>query len=694
MEPTLQQGISDPAGAPRRPEPRGAERLDELLRIVLDRSTDPIIVLDSALRVVEWSLAATRMFRLSHAAARGRVLPELILSDWTRDRDRKRIRTAVSEGTAGRPSMPVEIRAERKDGTPFTAELTFTRVADTELVVCGLRQPDQASEAGGEGLAPSRNLEFLARLPSVAYRVQLDELRTCRHVSPQIEQMLGYTPDEWMGDPTLWLDGIHPEDRTDVIEQQRRSVEASAVFDLEYRLKSRSGTFVWVRDTGVTSATAGGATNCIEGLLTDISVHKRREQRLRVAGGHDTLTGLASRPQLEEELERRIAAAGHGAVAIFDVDNLRFVNDSMGHSAGDEVLQSIGGMLGEMVRTTDLVARLAGDEFVVLLDGVDGPTALARANQILEAIRTRRQPIELTASAGVTSFGPPRSPSAADLLVAADIALEEAKDAGRDRAVLSTTAGPGRIVWMNRVRKAIDEKRLVLYRQPILDMKTGATVRHELLIRLFDGKEMLAPGLWLPAAERGGLIGEIDRWVTEQALKLVGDGQPVSVNLSAHAIQDPGLTDFVERELAASEADPSRLMFEITETSAARTVEELSGFAERIGRIGCGVAIDDFGTGFASFTYLKHLRANYLKIDMEFVRTLPASPEDQRIVRSTVALAQSMGLQTVAEGVEDEETAVMIKEFGVDFGQGYHFGRPEPTPIPGQLGHWLPLSSA
>ena len=258
--------------------------------------------------------------------------------------------------------------------------------------------------------------------------------------------MLGYTPDEWMGDPTLWLDGIHPEDRTDVIEQQRRSVEASAVFDLEYRLKSRSGTFVWVRDTGVTEREPPAeGTNCIEGLLTDISVHKRREQRLRVAGGHDTLTGLASRPQLEEELERRIAAAGHGAVAIFDVDNLRFVNDSMGHSAGDEVLQSIGGLLGETARTTDLVARLAGDEFVVLLDGVDGgPTALARANQILEAIRTRRQPIELTASAGVTSYGPPRSPSAADLLVAADIALEEAKDAGRDRAVLSTTAGPGR----------------------------------------------------------------------------------------------------------------------------------------------------------------------------------------------------------------------------------------------------------
>ena len=225
-------------------------------------------------------------------------------------------------------------------------------------------------------------------------------------------------------------------------------------------------------------------------------------------------------------------------------------------------------------------------------------------------------------------------------------------------------------------------------------MKTGATVRHELLIRLFDGKEMLAPGLWLPAAERGGLIGEIDRWVTEQALKLVGDGQPVSVNLSAHAIQDPELTDFVERELAANRADPSRLMFEITETS--RRGRSRSSPASPSGSAGSAVGWRSTTSAPGSPRSPTSSTCGPTTSRSTWSSSAP-SPHHPRTSASSAPRGarpehgtadRGRGRRGRGDGRHDQG------EFGVDFGQGYHFGRPEPTPIPGQLGHWLPLSSA
>lgn len=233
--------------------------------------------------------------------------------------------------------------------------------------------------------------------------------------------------------------------------------------------------------------------------------------------------------------------------------------------------------------------------------------------------------------------------------------------------------------WAGRVRDALAEDRFVLWAQPIIDLRTGETVKHELLIRMLDRDgEVIPPGAFLPAAEEHGLIGQIDRWVVSEAVELAAAGMSVEVNLSAQSVSDPNFLSDVERAIRDSGADPTKIVFEITETAL---MEQLDGgieFARRLSALGCGFALDDFGTGFGSFTYLKRLPVDTLKIDIEFVRDLASDTGSQHVVQTVVNLAQGFDLETVAEGVEDEETLALLREFGVDYAQGYHFGRPAP----------------
>jgi PAS domain S-box-containing protein len=231
--------------------------------------------------------------------------------------------------------------------------------------------------------------------------------------------------------------------------------------------------------------------------------------------------------------------------------------------------------------------------------------------------------------------------------------------------------------WVGRTRDAIDEDRLVLYAQPIVPLVHDYPASQELLLRMIgpDGR-IIAPGQFLPAAERYGLIGEIDRWVLRQAIQWAGRGKHVEANLSAESITDRELLLLIEEELRSTGADPSKIVFELTETALMHDVEAAETFAHRLVALGCGLALDDFGTGFGSFTYLKRLPVRILKIDIEFVRDLPSNPANQNLVKAIVSLAHGFGQQTIAEGVEDEETLTLLRDYGVDFAQGFHLGRP------------------
>jgi diguanylate cyclase (GGDEF)-like protein/PAS domain S-box-containing protein len=415
-------------------------------------------------------------------------------------------------------------------------------------------------------------------------------------------------------------------------------------------------------------------------IARDISLRKTMERELRYLAEHDWLTGLYNRRRLMSELERCLAYTRRygrgGAVLVIDVDNFKLVNDSRGHDAGDRTLRSIADALKRQTRDTDVVARVGCDEFAVVLPEAGEDEALEFAASVRSALSSAT-PQQVTVSIGIGLLMPEQELTADDALVAADIAQYEAKQNGGDQTRIFDRHAAGTLTWVERIRTALVEHRFVLLAQPIVSLHDGLVSHHELLIRMLssDG-EIIMPGEFLPTAERFGLIGEIDRWVTYHALRLAIDGQRVTINLAGPSIGDERILDLV-REAIAEGLDPHNVIFEITETAAVSNFEKAGSFAAELNQLGCELALDDFGTGFGSFTYLKHLDARYLKIDVEFVRNLVFNETDQKVVKAIVDIAHSLGKMTIAEGVEDAATLAALKQRGVDYAQGFYLGRPE-----------------
>ena len=428
----------------------------------------------------------------------------------------------------------------------------------------------------------------------------------------------------------------------------------------------------------------------------------RSRDELTYLATHDALTDLPNRRHLENEIDRIVSgclgAGQPGAVVVFDLDGFKYINDSRGHEVGDRVLVKVARLLRTGLRPDDVVGRLGGDEFAAILPGTSQDAADGVILRLLDALRAETivvdngRAVRFTASAGMSVFGAGAQRSAQELLIDADAAMYEAKDAGRDRLALSSTMQPRqadlrtRHTWVDRIRQALESDLFVLHAQPILNLRTDRIDRYELLLRMTspDGA-LVMPGDFLPAAERSGLITQIDRWVIREACRMLGDSQRAGhdlhfeVNLSGPSMGDPDLLALVERELARL---PRRggLVIEVTETAAIIDVERARTFAEHLATVGCAFALDDFGAGYGSFYYLKHLPFDYLKIDGEFIRALVHSHADQVIVKSLVEIALQLGKHTVAEFVEDEATLQLLHTLGVDFAQGYFVGRPAPLP--------------
>ncbi len=293
-------------------------------------------------------------------------------------------------------------------------------------------------------------------------------------------------------------------------------------------------------------------------------------------------------------------------------------------------------------------------------------------------------------SCGVALFDSLR---VAEVLELADLAMYEAKEAGRNRVVMYQPSGgrraskSARLVETELIRTALEHDRLLLYCQPILDLNGGEVSQYELLLRLRTdgGGEPLTPSAFLYVAERFGLIQAFDCWVARQAIALIaahaaaGKALVLHVNLSGKSIGDPAVAALIEEAIEAASIDPSRLVFELTETAAIANIEEAKAFARRLQAKGCRLALDDFGAGFGSFYYLKALPFDYFKIDGDFIRDLVSSPMDRLVVEAIVGIAKGMGKKTIAEFVTDDDTTRLLVASGVDYAQGYHVGRPRPV---------------
>ena len=516
------------------------------------------------------------------------------------------------------------------------------------------------------------------------------------------ERLYGYTADEAIGAP---MSITWPQDLAGDQEQILRKVFGGQSLDhYETERLRKDGTRVTVSLTISPVRDTNGRILSAAVIARDVTQRVRYEQRLRHLADHDQLTGLVNRRRFEEELKRELARAGHhgtrGALLNFDIDNFKAINDAAGHSAGDTVLQEIASVLRARFRAADVVARLGGDEFCVLLCDVDEEEARTAAENLLIAVRGAPavfggKPFRVTASIGVTSFESDDS-TAGELLVNADLAMYAAKAEGRDRVVVynPTQARMARSMarqpWSERIREALDRDQFVLHHQPILDLHSGEMSHGELLLRMRDQNgKLIAPNAFLPTAERLGLIHAVDRWVVSHAIELIAEGGDqalpvVGINLSADTVVgDPQMLELIESEIRRTSVDPSRLIFEVTETAAIANMRDAASFARGLAGLGCGIALDDFGTGFASFYYLKHLPVDYVKLDGEFIQNLPRSEVDGHMVRAIVALSQSLGIKTVAESVNDEETIGLLRDHGVDYAQGFHVGMPEPLDAAG-----------
>jgi diguanylate cyclase (GGDEF)-like protein len=430
----------------------------------------------------------------------------------------------------------------------------------------------------------------------------------------------------------------------------------------------------------------------------DISERREMAGRLEYLVDHDYLTGSYNRRHFEQELAREVDRAARygspGAVLMIDVDDFKNINDTYGHLAGDDLLKGIAGLLTHRIRHTDILARIGGDEFAVLLPQTTAIQATNVAENFVKVIGNEatmlvNDSVGITASVGVASFD---GISAMEVVARADAAMYGAKKAGRNRfLVYQPFSGGGdqrnarcsEAEWM---RKSLEEDLFLMYCQPILDLKTDAVSQYELLLRLkgSNGSEPLAPNSFLYIAERFDVILAIDSWVVRKAIAMIaeykrsGKDLTLNVNLSGKSIGDPKLAGFIEGALAEEVIDPSCLVFELTEAAAIANLKQTRDFADRMHQYGCRLALDNFGSGLESFYYLKNFPLDYLKIDGEFIRHLSVDPVDHLVVKAIVGIAQGMGKKTIAEFVADAPAVHLLRDSGVDYAQGFHIGLPQP----------------
>jgi diguanylate cyclase (GGDEF)-like protein/PAS domain S-box-containing protein len=507
-------------------------------------------------------------------------------------------------------------------------------------------------------------------------------------------EMTGYAERELLGRRLSEL--THPDD---VLGDDGHGGElfGDPSRPIERRFVRKDGDLIWATLRGTLARSDDGSAGYGIVTVEDVTERRRFEERLRHLADHDPLTGLLNRRRLEQELQLRIDLAARGApggaVLLMDLDNFKYVNDTLGHRAGDELIRGVAGVMRRRLREGDKLARLGGDEFAIVLGDVGHAEARRVAEDLRAAVRgftmdVGGRTVRTTASIGIALIDG-RVTSAERLIVEGDLAMYAAKRAGRDRV---TFYEPGsdhhRLIssgftWSERLWDALEHDRFVLHAQPIVEVATGETTRYELLLRMRDDDGLLVPpGRFLGFAERFGLMEEIDRWVACRAIDLLAErpGLTLEVNLSGTSMGSPELLAAIEERLERTGADAGRLIFEVTETEAITNMEQAREFAGSLERLGCRFALDDFGAGFGSFAYLKHLPVHYVKLDGDFIRNLPDSPADQVMVRAMVDVARGLGRRTIAEFVDSGECLELLRELGVDYAQGFYLGRPGPLP--------------
>ncbi len=593
------------------------------------------------------------------------------------------------------PSFTLEKRYLRKDGRPVWVHLTITVLRDAAgrpLHDISIVQDISArKEAEAQVLRSEQRFRNLVELSSDWYWELDAELRFRdfggRHEGDKFKQML-------LGKLAWEVPGA--ESDIGWAEYRARLERREPFRDFEYGYSDRRGRRRFISVSGEPLHDADGRFCGYRGVSRDITPRKEAEARIEYLASHDSLTGLPNRVMFSELLNHVLAASARNqrkfAVLFIDLDRFKFINDSLGHEAGDTLLREVATRLKDSLRASDIVARLGGDEFVMLLQdlrGIEQAGRIARKllSAVIKPVMIQGQECRVTASIGISVF-PDDARDESALMSHADIAMYHAKEEGKNNFQFYDgkleTLSLERLTLETHLRRAIERNELSLHYQAKLDLATNAIAGVEALLR-WNSAELgsVSPAKFIPVAEETGLILGIGKWVLRnacaQCVAWQRAGLPpvrVSVNLSPRLLSDPELLGEVRAVLAATGLQPDLLELEVTESSVMHNVERALEVLGALKGMGVMLAIDDFGTGYSSLAQLKRFPIDTLKVDRSFIRELPADSEDKAIAEAIIAMGKTLSLTVVAEGVETPEQKAFLRERACDQMQGYHFSKP------------------
>ena len=672
------------------------------LRQLLDDLPNAVVVLDESGRMIEVNRPAAALTGRSTADLLGCYFIDIFDLD-----QREMLLRLWREVRAPEQLERPTLRVTHPDGRVVLLE------ADTNLPIRDMRRIPIALHDVTERVAADARLHRARERFRLAFHgaptgMALSSLpdRTILDVNSSLERMLGRHRDELIGRP---LDELsHPDDRTTPTiptgdaggTQAAEGETAGTQFRHDRRYVRGDGGVVWAH-TWVSVMDDGDGGQLAIAHIEDVTERRHNQERLEWAAAHDGLTGLPNRFRFLERLGVHLENSPRGSIAVLfiDLDNFKVINDSLGHDAGDRLLQELAERLRSVVRDRDLLGRFGGDEFIVMLSDVGGahdPLEIARRlrQEIARPIVVDDAELFVTASIGIT-VADRDGVTTTELLRDADAAMYRAKARGRDCVeVFSPDSHDATVLTLrtsNELRRGLERGEIVPYYQPIVELASGQLVGFEVLARWrHPDRGLLGPEQFLPMAEETGLIGEVGAVVVRSSLAQLGRWRngnrrfadlSVSVNVSVRQLMDDGLTQVVSHALAESGVPANGLWLEITETALMADVKAAAVALRDLRSLGLHLAVDDFGTGYSSLTYLKRFPVEAIKVDRVFINGLGIDSEDSTIVEAVVNLGHSLGLSVVAEGVETPLQLARLRELGCDRGQGYLFGRPRPPEL-------------
>ena len=671
------------------------ECTEAFTRSIIDNITQPLLLLDHDMRLLVFNGEAARLFGLRNEDLRELVLSNLLVAP----QEQRAARASI-----GRHTWQAEARC--RAGDRFMAEFTLSLVQSTHgrRYLVAVRDLTEQQRFEDELHAHKALSEItLDGVADAILNTGKDGIIT--FANRAASRLLGRDRSDLVGQRLIDCLRFHNPHHNEHLEGAIYGVlhgGGSVRLNDSAELLNQDGDAICVdgRLTAVCNR-AGDVTGCTT-IIRDVSTERRMQAVLSFKATHDELTGLINRSELERRLHEQVLQSGSTrepcSVLMVDLDRFKLVNDNYGHMAGDLLLRQLTRCLLARIRNSDSLARIGGDRFALLLPRCSEERAVTVAQTLRRAAAGFRfawedEQIKIGVSIGVVTIDH-HMHHACDVVTAADAALLIAKEGGRDRVVVYRAEGleeqrrRGEVLWANRIREALEKDRLRLYCQPIvpLDWSGGRDWSCEVLVRMLDKDgHMVPPMAFIPAAERYDLMPLVDRWVIRSVIEhwqcepeIFGQINKCNINLSGQSLAQEGFHDFLINLFDKSGFPHELACFEITETAVVANMQNAKHLIHELSARGCRFALDDFGSGLSSFAYLKHLPVNYLKIDGAFVRDMLNQPMDAAMVRAIADIGHTLGLETIAEFVENKALIAELRRAGVDYAQGFAVQRPFP----------------